>query len=306
VPAERLTVLPHPSSISLACARLGWPIESVTVVSTVGRPLAAVAAALAPGRRVIVLTSADAADIAALVADRGYGASRLVVLEQLDGPAERITEGTAGTWPQPQHDRLAVVALECALDAGRDALPLTPGRPDSAFEHDGQITKWEVRAVTLAALAPLPGQLLWDVGAGSGSVAVEWLRAHPANRAVAIEPSAERRARIERNAEQFGVVLDVVAGSAPDALAGLPTPDAIFVGGGVSVPGVLDACLGALRPGGRLVANGVTIETEVALAEAHRRHGGSLLRIALERAQPIGGFTGWTPARTVTQWSVTT
>jgi precorrin-6Y C5,15-methyltransferase (decarboxylating) len=183
-------------------------------------------------------------------------------------------------------------------------LPRTPGLPDDAFEHDGQITKREIRALTLAALAPVPGQLLWDVGAGSGSVGIEWMRVHPDSRAVAIEPRAERRERIARNAAALGVpALQIVAGSAPEALDGLPAPDAIFVGGGVSVPGVLDACVRALRPGGRLVANGVTLQTETALAARHAQLGGTLVRIAVERAEPIGGLTGWTPARSVTQWT---
>jgi precorrin-6B C5,15-methyltransferase / cobalt-precorrin-6B C5,C15-methyltransferase len=302
---DDLRVLPHPSSISLACARLGWPVDSVEVVSAVGRPLAAVHPSVLPGRRVLVLvsTSTGAADVAALLRARGYAASRVVALSQLGGPGERAVEASAEGWTEA-HDALAIVAVECVADAGTTPLPRTPGLPDEAFEHDGQITKREVRAITLAALAPVPGRLLWDVGAGSGSVAIEWLRVHPSCRAIAVEPRADRRERIERNALALGVpALHVVAGRAPEALDGLPAPDAIFVGGGVSVPGVLHACVSALRPGGRLVANGVTVETETALADQHAKLGGSLLRIALERAEPIGGFTGWTPARTVTQWS---
>lgn len=302
---DDLRVLPHPSSISLACARLGWPIDSVEVVSAVGRPLAALQPAVQPGRRVLVLvsTSSGAADVAALLRARGYAASRVVALSQLGAPGERAVEATAGAWTD-EHDALAIVAVECVADLGTAPLPRTPGLPDDAFEHDGQITKREVRAITLAALGPVPGQLLWDVGAGSGSVAIEWLRVHPSSRAIAVEPRADRVERIERNALALGVPsLQVVAGKAPEALDGLAAPDAIFIGGGVSVPGALDACVSALRPGGRLVANGVTIETETVLADWHAKLGGSLLRIALERAEPIGGFTGWTPARTVTQWS---
>jgi precorrin-6Y C5,15-methyltransferase (decarboxylating) len=302
---DELRVLPHPSSLSLACARLGWPVEAVEAVSVVGRPLATLQPHVLPGRRLLVLvpSGSGAADVCALLATRGYGRSRVVALCSLGGADERVIAGTADGWTQ-SHDALAIVAVECVASPEAALLPRTPGLPDDAFEHDGQITKREIRAVTLAALAPVPGQLLWDVGAGSGSVAIEWMRVHPSSRAIAIEPRAERRDRIERNAAVLGVpALQVVAGSAPDALDGLPAPDAIFVGGGVSVPGVLDACVAALRPGARLVANGVTLETEIALADRQAKLGGSLLRIALERAEPIGGFTGWTPARTVTQWT---
>jgi len=299
--AEAVRVITHPSSISLACARLGWPVEDVEVVSLVGRPAATLHAALQPGRRVLALVgeAGGAATVAERLRSRGYGGSPLRVLEQLGGPTERVAPWTGG-----EHDPLAIVAFECRPDAGTVPLPRTPGLPDNAFDHDGQLTKHEIRAITLAALAPVPGQLLWDVGAGSGSVGIEWMRAHPASRAVAIEPREDRRARIAANADALGVpALLIVAGAAPEALAGLPEPDAIFVGGGASVPGVLDACLSALRPGGRLVANGVTVETETVLATAHAHHGGTLTRIAIQRAAPIGGFTGWAPARPVTQWA---
>jgi precorrin-6Y C5,15-methyltransferase (decarboxylating) len=185
-------------------------------------------------------------------------------------------------------------------------LPRSHGMPDAAFDNDGQLTKYEIRAVTLAALAPAPGQLLWDVGAGSASVAIEWMRSHPSCRAVAVEPRSDRRERIAANATALGVPgLQLVAGRAPEALAGLPRPDAVFVGGGVSVPGVLAACEAALLVGGRLVANGVTVETETVLADWHRRLGGRLTRIAVQRAEPVGGFTGWRAAMPVTQWSYT-
>jgi precorrin-6Y C5,15-methyltransferase (decarboxylating) len=179
-----------------------------------------------------------------------------------------------------------------------------PGLPDDAFEHDGQITKREVRALALAALAPVPGQLLWDVGAGSGSVGIEWMRVHPASRAIAIEPRAERRMRIARNAVALGVPgLSVVDGAAPAALAGLPRPDAVFIGGGVTVDGVAAACWEALADGGRLVANAVTIEGERVLADWQGRVGGTLTRLSIERAGPLGGFTAWRPALPVTQWA---
>lgn len=190
---------------------------------------------------------------------------------------------------------------------GRARLGLTPGLPDEAYLTDGLLTKWEARAVTLAALAPAPGELLWDVGGGTGSIGIEWMRAHPACRAVTIESHEERAGRIEANAAALQVPgLRVVRGRAPAALAGLPTPDAVFVGGGLTSPGLLEACWDALAPGGRIVANTVTIESEVVLAQAHARYGGTLTRIGIERATPIGGFSSWQPLRTVTQWAAST
>ncbi len=306
VGAQSLDVIPHASSVSLACARLGWPCEDVEVVSLVGRPTQSLHPAVQHGRRVVALVSeaGGAAAVCALLVARGYGASRVVLLEQLGGAAERIVSGSAAAWTEPAHDRLAIVAIECAVNPDTVALPRTPGLPDNAFEHDGQITRREIRAMALAALAPVPGQLLWDVGAGSGSIGIEWMRCHPASRAVAIEPRADRAARIRRNADLLGVPgLELVEGTAPEALADLPAPDAIFVGGGVSVAGVLDACMRALSPGGRIVANGVTIEAEGALTYWHAQYGGTLTRIALEHVEPLGRFTTWRPALPVTQWA---
>ncbi len=300
--AARVTVLPHPSSVSLAAARLGWALDDVDLVSLVGRPLSLLQPALQPGRRVFALTAetSAAADIRALLGGRGFGASPVTVLADLAGPAEAV--GPADGRP---HSRLAIVAIECRLDPGAAPLPRSPGLPDDAFEQDGQITKREIRALALAALAPVPGQLLWDVGAGSGSIGIEWMRIHPASRAIAVEPRAERRDRIIRNAAALGVPgLVVVPGAAPGALAGLPRPDAVFIGGGVTVEGVAQACWDALDAGGRLVANAVTIEGELALADWRRRLGGSLTRIAVERADRLGSFTTWRPALPVVQWSV--
>ncbi|MDP9094815.1 MAG: precorrin-6y C5,15-methyltransferase (decarboxylating) subunit CbiE [Actinomycetota bacterium] len=303
---QTVAILPSPSSVSLACARLGWPAEEIEVVSLVGRHAATLHPAVQPGRRLIVLVSGGDATrtAAALITARGYGASALTVLEQLGCPDERIVEGTAADPPHSNGDALVALAIDCAAYPAAPILPRSPGLPDTVYEHDGQLTKREVRAVSLAALAPVPGQLLWDVGAGSGSVGIEWMRTHPACRAIAVEPREDRRHRIVRNAEALGVpTLEVIAGSAPGALADLPRPDAVFVGGGVSVPGVLEACLAVLRPGGRLVANAVTIQSEAVLADWHERHGGTLTRIAVQHAQPVGRFTGWHPSMPVTQWS---
>ncbi|NIJ13715.1 precorrin-6Y C5,15-methyltransferase (decarboxylating) [Saccharomonospora amisosensis] len=301
--SHRLRIVPGVSSVTLARARLCWPAEEVEVISAVGRSPQAVMRVAGDGRRALVL-SADGstpATVAALLTHHGFGASRLTVLEELGGPGERRLEGRALDWPHPTCAALNVLGIEFA---GPRGLPVLPGLPDSAFEHDGQLTKRDVRASVLARLAPLPGELLWDVGAGSGSVAVEWARAHPANTAIAVEPRPQRAARIARNAERLGARVDVVTGSAPQALAGLRAPDAVFIGGGITAPGVLPACWDALGEGGRLVANGVTVQAEHELARAHAELGGELTRLAVEHAAPLGGFTGWTPARTVTQWSV--
>ncbi|MET9833966.1 precorrin-6y C5,15-methyltransferase (decarboxylating) subunit CbiE [Streptomyces sp. NPDC006385] len=306
--AGAVRVLPHPSSVSHACARLGWPLEDVEVVTLVGRPAARLAAALHEGRRLLVL-SADAttpAEVAALLRDRGFGPSRMRVLEQLGGPKEQVTgEVAADEWSHPAGDPLNLVAVACRRAPDALRLGAVPGLPDAAYEHDGQLTKRHVRAATLGVLAPAPGELLWDIGGGSGSIAVEWMRTHPSCRAVSVERDPVRAERIGRNAERLGVPgLRVVTGAAPAVLAELPSPDAVFIGGGLTAPGLLDACWEALPVGGRLVANTVTLESEALLADAHRRHGGELTKLAVAHAVPVGGFTGWRQAMPVTQWAV--
>ncbi|MGP3977296.1 precorrin-6y C5,15-methyltransferase (decarboxylating) subunit CbiE [Streptomyces sp. 8N114] len=307
LPQLPLRVLPHPSSVSLACARLGWALEECEVVSVVGRPLARIAAAAHEGRRLLVLSAGarTPGEVAALLRERGFGPSRMRVLEQLGGAQQRTYEGTAEDWPHPPGDPLNIVAVECAAAPDGLRLGAVPGLPDAAYEHDGQLTKRHVRAATLAALAPAPGELLWDVGGGAGSIAVEWLRTHPACGAFTVERNPERASRISRNAERLGVPsLRVVTGTAPGALAGLPTPDAVFVGGGLTAPGLLDACWAALPVGGRLVANTVTLESEALLVEWYRRCGGELVRLSVAHGVPVGGFTGWRQAMPVTQWAV--
>ncbi|WP_223167771.1 precorrin-6y C5,15-methyltransferase (decarboxylating) subunit CbiE [Nonomuraea sp. SYSU D8015] len=303
--AARVRVIPHLSSLSLACARLGWPVEQVDVVSLVGRPAAVLNAAILPGRRVLVLGGVPSF-VAGMVTGLGYGPSPMTVLSDLGAASESVQAATAGTWAGDSAPALTVIAVECVAGPGAEPLPRVPGLPDAAFEHDGQLTKREVRAVSLARLAPLPGELLWDVGAGAGSIAIEWMRSHPSNTAVAIESRADRAAAVRRNAERLGVpTLRVVGGRAPAALEGLPTPDAVFVGGGATVPGMLETCWAALRPGGRLVVNAVTVESESVLAGWYARLGGDLVRLAVQRASPVGGFTGWRAAMPVTVWSIT-
>lgn len=304
---EEMRVIPAPSAFSLAAARLGWALPEVAQVSLHGRPLDLVRPHLAPGRRVLALTSdgTGPAALAALLTEAGFGGSRMIVLEALGGTKERVRSTTAERFDLGDVDPLNLVALEVAA-AGPDAriLARSAGLPDALFEHDGQITKREIRAVTLSALGPRRGELLWDIGAGAGSVAIEWMLADESLRAIAIEARTDRAARIRCNAASFGVPgLEVVEGRAPAALAGLPQPHAIFLGGGASELGVLDAALAALPPGGRIVANAVTLETEALLLEQHAARGGDLVRLSVARAGPVAGMTGWRPAMPVTQWS---
>jgi precorrin-6B C5,15-methyltransferase / cobalt-precorrin-6B C5,C15-methyltransferase len=305
--AAAVEVLPHPSSVSLACARLGWAVEETAVVTVVGRPVELLVPHVTPGRRILVLGSdgGTPAEVAALLTRLGYGASRITALASLGGPGERCLPGTAAAWPHADTDPLVVTAVEAAADPGTVVLPAVPGLPDDAFEDDGQLTKREVRAATLSRLAPVPGQLLWDVGGGAGSIGIEWMRTHPTCRAVAVEQRADRAARIRRNAVALGVPgLEVVEGRAPAALTGLPAPDAVFVGGGATTAELLETCWAALAPGGRLVVNAVTVESEAVLAGWFARVGGDLVRLAVQRAEPVGGFAGWKAAMPVTTWSV--
>jgi precorrin-6Y C5,15-methyltransferase (decarboxylating) len=305
VGASRIRVLPHPSSVSLAAARLGWALADVDVLSLVTAPVAELHPLVHPGRRILVLSrdGSTPAQVSALLTGRGYGDSSVTVLSSLGGPSAAVLAGTASSWSETTVDPLNVVAISCA-GAG-SPVPRVPGLPDDLYESDGQLTKREVRAVTLATLGPQPGELLWDVGAGSGSIAIEWMRSHRACRAIAVESSPERAARIAVNAEALGVpALRVVEGRAPDALAELPTPSAVFIGGGVTRDGVVEACLSALPSGGRLVANAVTLESEAVLAALYAKLGGELTRIAVNRASPVGGFTGWRAMMPVTIWAM--
>ncbi|XVV11205.1 precorrin-6y C5,15-methyltransferase (decarboxylating) subunit CbiE [Actinoplanes sp. CA-131856] len=304
--ASRVRVLPHPSSVSLAAARMGWPLAAVEVVSLVTDPVDVVRRALNPGRKILVL-SRDASTpsaVAELLSSAGFSEATLTVLSQLGGPAETIVALPFSNISDISViDALNVVAIDCG---DGPATSLAPGLPDASYVSDGQLTKREIRAVTMSVLAPAPGGLLWDVGAGSGSIGIEWMRSHPSCRAIAIESHDARVSTITTNAASLGVPgLRVVHGSAPAALEGLPAPDTIFIGGGLTRDGVLGACLAALKPGGRLVANAVTVESEAFLAAAYAEHGGEMTRVAINRASPVGGFTGWRAMMPVTIWSVT-
>jgi precorrin-6Y C5,15-methyltransferase (decarboxylating) len=305
IDAREMIVVPALSAFNLAAARLGWSLPQTVLLSLHGRMLDLVRPHLQPGARILALTSDgdEPAALAKLLAETGFGGSRLTVLEALGGPRERIRGTTAAGFEFGTTDALNVVAIEVTAAPAARVLTLAPGLADNLFEHDGQITKREIRAVTLSSLAARRGELLWDIGAGSGSVAIEWMLADPAMRAIAVEQRADRAARIRRNAAACGVPgLDIIEGAAPAALTGLATPDAVFIGGGASDVGTLDAAARALRPGGRLVVNAVTLETEALLIARHAALGGELIRIALSRAAPVGEKTGWRAAMPVTQW----
>jgi precorrin-6B C5,15-methyltransferase / cobalt-precorrin-6B C5,C15-methyltransferase len=303
VSIDQMTIIPAPSTFSLACARLGWSFTEVETLSLCGRSPDFLAAMLAPGSKLLILSAG--ADTPQIVADllmrRGYGDSHMTVLEHLGG-RERVITDIARSWSKSDVAALNIIAIECQTDADTTPLNRLPGLPESAYHHDGQLTKREVRAMTLAALAPLPGELLWDVGAGCGSIGIEWLRSHPRCSAIAIEQHDRRLQFIADNMAALGTPhLQLVQGKAPAALADLPTPDAIFIGGGITAPGLLDTCWTALRSGGRLVANAVTVESELQLLQWHQQVGGELTRIAIQRTQSIGGFLGWKPLMPITQ-----
>jgi len=308
VPHDERTILPAPSAFSLAAARMGWPLGDVETVTIHGRSLDLLRLHVTPGARLLAMTSdgKTPAQVAQVLCEMGYGESPITVLEHMGGTAENRIDGIADKW---NHDVLAdlnTLAIECRAGPDAAVRPRSPGLPDEVFENDGQLTKREVRAVTLAALGPLPGQRLWDVGAGCGSVAIEWLRAAKGAAAIAIEHDPERAAMIARNATALGTPgLNIVTGDAPTALADLDNPDAVFIGGGASVDGLIDVCWEALGPGGRLVANAVTVEGEAALNRWREKIGGTLTRIAISRTKPLGDMSGWHSLAPVTQWAVT-
>jgi precorrin-6B C5,15-methyltransferase / cobalt-precorrin-6B C5,C15-methyltransferase len=298
--------LPAPSTFSLIASRLGWAQQDCALLSLHGRPLQRVIPWLSDGARILALSwdETTPAKLAGLLSGRGLGQSRLTICENLGGAKERIRQELAETFALGGISPLNAIALEVVARPGARLIPRAAGLPDDWFENDGQITKREIRAATLSALSPRRGQLLWDVGAGSGSIAIEWMLADPANNAIAIERHNERAARIMRNAAVLGApALRLVEGAAPEALNGLPTPDAVFIGGGATAPGVLDAAMRALRPCGRLVVNAVTIETQAELARCYRALGGDLVQLSIARAAKVGAFHAFQPAMPIVQWS---
>lgn len=307
-PREEITIIPAVGSVALVCAGLAWPEADVEVVTLHGRPLELLNYHMLPGAKLVILSEdgGTPAKVAAALSAAGFGDSRICVFEHLGGANERRIESAARGFTENGIADLNTIAVDCRASPGATIRPRVPGLPDSAFETDGQLTKREVRAATLAALGPLPGLLLWDIGAGSGSIAIEWLRAERTSHAIAIERDPARVARIARNAAVLGVPrLEVVTGEAPAALEGLATPDAIFVGGGVSTEKLLERCFSALRPGGRFVANAVTVEGELALAQFHKRFGGEMTRLSVARLEPVGPSFTWRSLRTVTQLALT-
>ena len=307
VSVAEMTIVPAPSAFSLACARLGWSVTDVETLSLCGRDPALLQAVCYPGARALVLSAGShtPAIVAAQLTQRGFGQSHLVILERMGGAHERCVEGSAASWDIGDVADLHTMAITCVADPGVTGWSRLAGLPDTAYHHDGQLTKREIRAMTLAALAPLPGQLLWDVGAGCGSVGIEWMRSDARCRAIAIEPHPTRLQYIANNAVALGTPnLRIIAGAAPAALQDLPPPDALFIGGGLSTDHLLATCWQALPAGGRLVANAVTVESEHTLLQWHRQWGGELTRVAIQRTAPIGKFLGWKAMAPVTQWAV--
>ncbi|MCO6185793.1 precorrin-6y C5,15-methyltransferase (decarboxylating) subunit CbiE [Rhizobium sp. L1K21] len=303
--ADEMRIIPSPSAFSLAASRLGWPLQDVDQISLHGRSVETLVRYLQPTARIIALTS-DASTIreaAELIQAHGFSGSHIHVLEHMGGEAERSGQYTVEDILEGEHDFSDFNTIGIRCIRAPHFHPLIAGLDDDAFEHDGQLTKKEVRAVTLSHLRPYRNALLWDIGAGCGSIAIEWMRT--GGRAVAVEAESPRVEMIRNNAARLGVpALQVVEGRAPAALDGLKRPDAVFIGGGMSGEGVFEACWEALKPGGRMVANAVTVEGEMALASLHAQLGGDLVRIAVSRAEPVGRFSGWKPLMPVTIWSV--
>jgi precorrin-6Y C5,15-methyltransferase (decarboxylating) len=305
---DEMQCFPAPSAFSLAAARLNWSLQDCSLISLHGREFERIIPALQPSAKILCLSwdATTPSRLAKLLTGRGLGQSRIAVMEAMGGPRERTRASTAEAFNMEGIDPLNLVAIEIAVTVESRILPVASGLADGWFESDGQLTKREVRAVALSSLAPRRGELLWDVGAGSGSMAIEWLLCDPANQAIAIEARADRAGRIARNASSLGVPhLEIITGRAPEAFKNLRQPQAIFVGGGASDSHLLDTAYAALPPGGRLVVNAVTLETEAELIRRVEAHGGELLRIEIARAEPLGSFHGWRPALPVTQWSLT-
>jgi precorrin-6Y C5,15-methyltransferase (decarboxylating) len=306
--ATEFRVIPQVSAFSLACARLGWPMAETTLITLVNRPVEQLFRHLYPEQRLVIFSEdgSTPATVARFLTQCGYGSSKIDVFENLGGSSERKTSELAASWLNEQCGKLNLMAVLCAPDTTARPLSLAPGLPDDTFDTDGQLTKREVRAVTLARLAPLPNQTLWDVGAGTGSIGIEWMRVHHSCSCIAFEAREDRAVRIRENAARLCVPnLKVIQGTAPATFASLRSPDAIFIGGGVGNDDLFDACWAKLSPGGRLVANAVTLQSEASLVARHTLYGGDLMRMTVSRADLIGGLYGWRPMMPITQWTVT-
>lgn len=305
IPSEEIVYHPQLSAFQLAAARMGWSLADVETLTVHGRPVEQMIAFIQPDQRLLILTTGaeTPSRIAAFLAERGYGQSKMTVLAAMGGAQERRFDGIAESW-DAEVPPFNTMAVECIAASGAALQPRVPGLEDALFQSDGTMTKQEVRAVTVARLMPMRGALLWDIGTGCGSVAIEWIRAARYARAIGIEPRADRRAMAAANALSLGAPgLQILDGEAPTALEGLPAPDAIFIGGGLD-EAVFEAAFAALRPLGRFVANAVTLESEAVLLDLHKRHGGQMSKIAVQRAEPVGRLTGWKPLMPVTQWSL--
>ncbi len=306
IPIEEISIIPSSSTFSLICARLGWSLNAVETLSLCGRPAALLQAYIYPKAKLLILSSGKETPqvVAKMLCDRNFNHSKITVLEHLNGTKERIISITANQFENfSEFADLNAIAVECIPNYEAKILSRMAGLPDEAYHHDGQLTKREVRAITLSALVPNAGELLWDVGAGCGSIAIEWMRSHPRCQAIAIEKS--RTHFIAENAIALGTPnLKIIDGKAPESLDGLPTPDAIFIGGGLTVTGLFETCWESLRSQGRLVANVVTLEGEQKLFQWQQKYGGTLTQISINHAEAIGSFLGWKPMRPVTQWQV--
>jgi precorrin-6Y C5,15-methyltransferase (decarboxylating) len=307
VAREEIAIYPHLSAFTLAASRLAWPLAEVECLTFHGRPIELLTAAVTPRQKLMIL-SHDATTpglVAARLVALGYGPSRFIVLEHMGGTREKVRETIAADWQANDVADLNTIAIECRPGPNARILHRGFGLPDEAFQHDGQLTKREIRAAALSALGPLHGELLWDIGAGCGSIAIEWLRHDRSLQAVAVERKPERAAMIRENAAALGTPnLKLVEGTVPEALENLPAPDAVFIGGGIGAPGMVEAAWSALKPGGRLVAHAVTVESELALFAGYHAHGGEVTRLSIARMQPVGGYHGWKPLMPVTQWRV--
>jgi precorrin-6Y C5,15-methyltransferase (decarboxylating) len=305
IPISEITIIPAPSAFSLACSRLGWSLTDVETLSLCGRPVSLVQSYIYPGAKLLILSEGKntPGHVAEILINRGYGNSQITVLEKMGNIEETIITDIATNWQEENIALLNTIAVECIADRGIVGLSRFPGLPDDAFHHDGQLTKREVRAVTLSSLAPLPGELLWDVGAGCGSISIEWMRSDRRCCAIAIEQNSTRLNYIADNATALGTPnLQIIAGKALEVIPNLPAPNAIFIGGGVTASEILENCWDVLLPGGRMVVNVVTLAGEQRLYQWYEKVGGNFTRIAIQRAEPIGKFLGWKSMSPVTQW----